>query len=408
MIITLKNADFSKNNINSLLTTWPISKTLRGVTASNSATSVEKGAGYTCTFTIQEGYELKVANVVVKMGDAMQMLTWSSVEAGGQATLSIPSVTAAISISIKATAISGEPEEPDVPVDPETPTTLTLHKSATGNSILDYKDVWKMFGAASLQTLGSQIIGVDVSAYAGQTITITAAQSVITDANYAMFCSNLPNSYIKSLSELDGYNSFGTATEYTPESYDNLIESFNISAVAETTNTVYKVVPANAKYLFFSNLSTKCANPTVVVGGDVLVTYVTEDGWSCMDYQTYFYLTANSTFKGYQSKVIAADVSKLVGKTLSITATQSIVDGAYYSFFTNALPEGISSIEQINNLTYSSTGKYNFAESALVSNFNVATEHQKPNTITTVVPTGAKYLFVNSLNKFGGWNINIV
>lgn len=125
MIITLKNADFSKNNINSLLTTWPISKTLRGVTASNSATSVEKGAGYTCTFTIQEGYELKVANVVVKMGDAMQMLTWSSVEAGGQATLSIPSVTAAISISIKATAISGEPDIPDVPVDPDEPEVTT-------------------------------------------------------------------------------------------------------------------------------------------------------------------------------------------------------------------------------------------------------------------------------------------
>jgi hypothetical protein len=130
MIITLKNADFSKNNINSLLTTWPISKTLRGVTASNSATSVEKGAGYTCTFTIQEGYELKVANVVVKMGDAMQMLTWSSVEAGGQATLSIPSVTAAISISIKATAISGEPDIPDVPVDPNVPTATTWYVKA--------------------------------------------------------------------------------------------------------------------------------------------------------------------------------------------------------------------------------------------------------------------------------------
>lgn len=398
MIITLKNADFSKNNINNLLTTWPISKTLRGITASNSATSVEKGAGYSCTFTIQEGYELKVANVVVKMGDAMQMLTWSSVEAGGQATLSIPSVTAAISINIKATAISGEPEEPE---DPETPIALTLHKSATGNSILDYKDVWKMFGAASLATLGSQIIGVDVSAYAGQAITITAAQSVIAEAKYAMFCSNLPNSYIKSLNELDGYNSFGTASDYVAENYDNLIESFMISTVAETTNTITKVVPTNAKYLFFSNLSTKCANPTVVVGGDAIITYETEDGWSCMDYQTYFYLTANSTFKGYQSKVIAADVSKLVGKTLSITATQSVVDGAYYSFFTNALPEGISSIEQMNNLTYSATGKHNFAESALVSNFNVATEHQKQNTITMVVPTGAKYLFVNTLNKFG-------
>lgn len=294
----------------------------------------------------------------------------------------------------------------------EEPVNLTLYKSAVGNSILDYQNVWKMFGASALSSLGSQIIGVDVSAYAGQQISITAAQSVISGANYAMFCSNLPNAYITSLEQLDGYNSFGTASDYIAESYDNLIESFMVSTVAETTNTITKIVPTNAKYLFFSNLSTKCANPTVVVGGSAaLIVNTTSEGWCCMDYQTYFYLTSNATFKGYQSKVLAVDVSDLVGETLSITATQSVVDGAYYSFFTKALPSGISSIEELNGLAYPKTGdttKYDFADADLVESFNVASEHQVVNTITKVVPAGAKYLFVNTLDKYGSSNIQLV
>lgn len=293
----------------------------------------------------------------------------------------------------------------------EEPVTLTLHKSATGNSILDYQNVWKMFGASSLANLGSQIIGVDVSAYAGQTISITAAQSVISGANYAMFCSNLPNAYIKTLEQLDGYNSFGTATSYEAESYDNLIESFNISTVKETTNTLAKVVPTNAKYLFFSNLSTICAEPSVVTGqatGASLPTYVTDYGWGAMDYQTYFYLTGNNTYKSYNSKVVAADVSQLVGQTLSITATQNIVDGASFSFFTNALPSDISTLSDISGLDYSNTVKYNFNDSDLVEGFNVSTTHQVQNTIEKVVPAGAKYLFVTTLDKFGSCDIKLV
>lgn len=410
MIIVLKGANFSTNNIGTL-TTWNIFTSIGSGATYDGVNSVDRDAAFNATVTIAEGYEVGSAGVKVTMGgeDVTSTVVTTS---GSTITISIASVTGTVYISVPTKNTATGEEDGGNEEDETTPINLTLHKSATSNSILDYKDVWKMFGATSLATLGSQIIGVDVSGYAGQTITITAAQSVIAEANYAMFCSNLPNAYIKSLEELDGYNSFGTATSYEAESYDNLIESFNISTVAETTNTITKVVPTNAKYLFFSNLSVKCASPTVVVGGTApLIVNATDYGWSCMDYQTYFYLTTNTTFKNYQSKVLAVDVSDVVGETLSITATQSIVDGAYYSFFTKALPSGISSIEELNGLAYPGTGdptNYTFADADLVENFNVATEHQVVNTITKVVPAGAKYLFVNTLDKYGSSDIQLV
>lgn len=411
MIITLAGANFADSNIGTL-TTWNINTILGEGATYNGSKSVDRDAALNTTITLADKYAVGSAGVTVTMGG--EVLSDAATVDGSTITISIASVTGPVVIKVPTlnTETGTESGGNTGGGDETTPSTLTLYKSATGNSILDYKDVWKMFGAGSLATLGSQIIGVDVSAYAGQTITITAAQSVIAEANYAMFCSNLPNAYIKSLEELEGYNSFGTASEYEAESYNNLIESFNISTVNETTNTITKAIPTNAKYLFFSNLSTKCANPTVVIGGTApLVVNATSYGWSCLDYQDYFYLTSNATFQDYQSKVLAIDVSGLVGKTLSITATQSIIDGAYYSFFTKALPSGISSIEELNGLAYPGADdpkNYTFADADLVENFNVAVEHQVVNTITKVVPTGAKYLFVNTLDKFGSSEIKLV
>lgn len=414
MIIKLKGATFSKN-INDLLNSFSI--TYSGTGVSGTPVSIAKNADKTAaannleaTITIGSNYTYESLTVRVG-GTTLTAGTDYTVSGTGPVTLSIDAakITGNVVVSVQTSSTGGDVVDPDDPVVPEEPETLTLHKSAIGNSILDYQDVWKMFGAGSLATLGSQIIGVDVSDYAGQQISITAAQSVISGANYAMFCSNLPNSYIQSLEQLDGYNSFGTASDYIAEDYDNLIESFNISVVAETTNTVTKTVPADAKYLFFSNLNAKCSDPLVVVGNTtgVLTTYVTEYGWSALDYNNYFYLTANSTFQSYKSKVIAVDVSNLVGETLSITATQSVVDGAYYSFFTSALPSGISSINEIDGLAYNASGKYNFTDSDLVENFVVSTEHNVTNTITKVVPTGAKYLFVATCDNYGSSEIKL-
>lgn len=412
MIITLVKADFSKSNIGTL-NSWRIQKTLgAGATCSNTATSVDKNAAYNATITIAEGYELGSAGVTVTMGGTA--LTSGVTVDGNTITIAIASVTGNVKISVPTKNLAtGEEGGGNEGSGGNTGETLTLYKSAVGNSILDYQNVWKMFTASALDALGSEIIGVDVASYAGQTITITAAQSVIAGANYAMFCSALPSATINSLTQLQGYDSFGGASGNAIKQEDRslIIEAFNISTTSETTNSVSKVVPTNAKYLFFANLNAKCANPSVVVGnvaGASLATYTTEIGWCCMDYKEYFYLTGNNTFQGYQSKVIALDVSDLVGETLSITATQSVVDEAYYSFFVNALPSGMSSIEDVNGLTYSADTKYNFDESSLVESFNVSTTNQTVNTITKVVPTGAKYLFVNTLDKFGSSDIKLV
>lgn len=413
MIITLIGANFANSNIGTS-NQWRIVKSLKGVTCSNSATTVNKGSTYSATFTVTSGYTFSSATVTMGGVDKTSSLVWNSGKTSATLSLTTTETSGNIYITITAISATGEEGSGSGSGDSgDTPINLTLYKSAIGSSILDYQDVWKMFKAAALNTLGSQIIGVDVSAYVGKTITITAAQSVISGANYAMFCSAFPNATVSSLAELEGYSQFGgaSASDMIAEDRSILVESFNISTTSETTNSISKVVPANVKYLFFANLNAKCANPSVVVGnveGASLATYTTQEGWCCMDYKTYFYLTANSTFQGYKSKVIALDVSGLVGKTLSITATQSVVDEAYYSFFTNALPSGISSIEQINGLAYSSTGKYDFSRDNLIESFNVAAEHQVVNTINKVVPTGAKYLFVNTLDKFGSSEIKLV
>lgn len=103
MILTLKDANFSTNKIG-ILDSWTIGKSLRGITCSNSVTSIKKDEIYSATFTINEGYTMEGVTATVMVGSTPQTLTWSSTEAGGTASLSIKA-TGNISIVIRANAI---------------------------------------------------------------------------------------------------------------------------------------------------------------------------------------------------------------------------------------------------------------------------------------------------------------
>lgn len=115
MIITLKGANFSGNNIGTL-DMWFVNLDLTGITSSNTSTSVKKGEAWTTTFTIKEGYKID-ENSSFTVDGVTQALTWSSAEAGGTASFSF-TPTKNTSIVLKATSTGssgGEEEEPDVP-----------------------------------------------------------------------------------------------------------------------------------------------------------------------------------------------------------------------------------------------------------------------------------------------------
>lgn len=120
MIIKLKGANFSSNNINSLLNSWLISiKNGNCVTAADNISSVEKGESYNNTFTIKENFE--VTGVVVTMGG--EVLPNVTSNNGNQITINISSVTGAVSIAFTYNYNGGTVE----PEDPDTPTTTTWY-----------------------------------------------------------------------------------------------------------------------------------------------------------------------------------------------------------------------------------------------------------------------------------------
>lgn len=121
MIITLKNADFSKSNIGTL-STWRISRSLGSGAVYEGVTSVEKGAAYTGTITLAEGYEIGTAGVSVTMGGVALSDAYSV--SGNVITITIASVTGNVMIKVPTVNNAGEeePELPDTPDEPSTPT----------------------------------------------------------------------------------------------------------------------------------------------------------------------------------------------------------------------------------------------------------------------------------------------
>lgn len=139
--------------------------------------------------------------------------------------------------------------------------TLTLHKTAddAGMSIFYYQNALRTNSNGTFKSIGSEIIGVDVSQYAGKTLTITATQSVVSGAQYGVFMSDLLLD-----TELSQLPSFTTINANVPT--DSVIEYIQISSTNEVTNTITKQIPTGAKYLYFSNLRKKqTSEPSVSV-----------------------------------------------------------------------------------------------------------------------------------------------
>ena len=112
MIITLRGADFSASNIGTL-STWRITRSIGAGAVYDGAYSVEKGAAFSATVTIAEGYELGEAGVTVMMGG--NVISAATIN-GNVITISITEVTGNVVIKVPTVNLStGEGEEPDVP-----------------------------------------------------------------------------------------------------------------------------------------------------------------------------------------------------------------------------------------------------------------------------------------------------
>lgn len=139
MIITIKGANFSENNIGTL-TTWRITKSYNAnavtVTSGNIPDSIDRegNSGINATLTVNEGYELN-GTVAVTMGGSA--VTSGVTVSGNTVTISIGSVTGNVVISVPTKSAAGE--EPETPtnytftINP-TPTSATITLSATGYS----------------------------------------------------------------------------------------------------------------------------------------------------------------------------------------------------------------------------------------------------------------------------------
>lgn len=138
MIIVLKNADFSASNIGTL-SSWRITRSLGSGATYEGVTSVDKGAAFTATVTLAEGYEIGTAGVTVIMGGTV--LGGAHSISGNVITITIAKVTGNVLIKVPTVNISGgdEPEEPVTPtnytftINPD-PTSATVTLSATGYS----------------------------------------------------------------------------------------------------------------------------------------------------------------------------------------------------------------------------------------------------------------------------------
>ena len=145
MIITLKGADFSASNIGTL-SSWRITRSLGTGATYEGPTSVDKGAAFSATVAIAEGYELGSAGVTVTMGG--NVISAATVD-GNVITITIAEVTGNIVIKVPTINVNtGEEDEPEVPDVPEGGTdSIIIPLTATSTATDTYID--KITGAVT-------------------------------------------------------------------------------------------------------------------------------------------------------------------------------------------------------------------------------------------------------------------
>lgn len=111
MIITLKGANFALSNIGTL-SSWRISRSLGAGATYDGVYSVDKGASFTATVSVAEGYEIVSDGVTVTMGG--QLISAATIN-GNLITIYIAAVTGNVTIRVPTVNIStGEEDGGDI------------------------------------------------------------------------------------------------------------------------------------------------------------------------------------------------------------------------------------------------------------------------------------------------------
>jgi hypothetical protein len=154
MIITLKGADFSSNNIGTL-STWTIFTSIGKGATYEGVRTVDKGASFSALVTIADGYEIGTAGVSVMMGTADITSTAVKITVN-EIEITIGSVTGNVTISVPTinTATGeeggGDVVEPDA--DPEIGTTTTFGSDNTTVTIIGKFNDFKFVDGAVVST----------------------------------------------------------------------------------------------------------------------------------------------------------------------------------------------------------------------------------------------------------------
>lgn len=175
--------------------------------------------------------------------------------------------------------------------------------------------------------------------------------------------------------------------------YGNTLKTITLSEVGSVTPPVTPEEPGTG------------GGNTGGDSGNTINVYHTPDTFTMqiMWYQNLFKTMTGGTLDKYGCRMHALDVSNFIGKTLTLTATQAIIEGAYYAFFVSDMLPALLP-ENLPNLTAGSStplsGNY------LVSKHVVATEVTDANsagvvgstkvatdTISIQIPSGSKYFY---------------
>lgn len=136
MIITLKGANFSENNIGTLTTVSVLFSLGAGATTS-SPIIAERNKSYTATITLQDNYEVGSTGVTVTMGGTA--VSGAVTINGKTITVTIANVTGAINITVPTVNTSTGGEGGGDVVEPEEPNTqYVFNYDFTNNTIDDY------------------------------------------------------------------------------------------------------------------------------------------------------------------------------------------------------------------------------------------------------------------------------
>lgn len=135
-------------------------------------------------------------------------------------------------------------------IEPFSSCILSGYKSIRYMDMTRYSSVLGCYNNSNIPYEG--LFVYDVSAYNGDTIKIKAAHKV--SSSGADFCCFAFNADMESIEDFyDSAEENESLAGPTLTGKINAVENFNVSAQDNIANTITKVVPAGAKYLFITN-----------------------------------------------------------------------------------------------------------------------------------------------------------